>query len=137
MAATAHDAVAEIPTHKHHLAPAAALSDATLAGQPLDWYLRKLEAHRARYTGLGKAEWWWLFEDTLADVAAALSTHHMVWLDGFLLDAQARDLRGDVVRVRVPSPSFLVFLCMFSNDCFVSSLCSSWCFVHCRSAMLG
>ncbi len=106
MAASTHDDAVEIQPQRHQIAPAAALSDATSAEQPLQWYLRKLEAHRARYTSLGKAEWWWLFEDTLADVAAALNTHHMVWLDGFLLDAQARDLRSDVVQVRFHLPCF-------------------------------
>ncbi len=80
--------------------PKEALAAVRGAVKPLDWYLRKLDEHRARYTAVGKAEWWWLFEDTLADVAAALSNHSMVWLDGFLLEPQARELREDVLRVR-------------------------------------
>ena len=66
----------------------------------LQSFIDKLAAHRERYTALGKREWWWIFEDTLGDVAACLSAHAMVWLDGFILPTQAADLQAEVRAAR-------------------------------------
>ena len=66
----------------------------------LEWYLATLAAHRERYTALDKAEWWWIFDEVLADVAACLQAHSMVWLDGFLLPSQADGLRAEVAHAK-------------------------------------
>lgn len=66
----------------------------------MTWHLRQLAGHRTRYSALGKAEWWWIFDDTLADVAACLQQHSMVWLDGFVLPSQAAAVRSEVARAK-------------------------------------
>jgi hypothetical protein len=70
------------------------------APKSVDAFIARLHAHRARYGGLGKPGWWWLFEDTLDDVAQCLREHHMVWLDDFLLPHQAVELREEVTRAK-------------------------------------
>jgi hypothetical protein len=60
-------------------------------------YQACLAAHRARYASFGKQEFWWLFDDVLADIGKCLLTHSHVVVDDFVLPTQTADLRGEVM----------------------------------------
>ena len=51
---------------------------------------RRLQALKAKYSMLGKEEWWWIFDDTLARVGELLRRDHFCILDGFLPMDQVR-----------------------------------------------
>ena len=43
-----------------------------------------------KYASLGKAEWWWIFDDSLAAIARVLKRDAFVVLDHFILPDQVR-----------------------------------------------
>ena len=63
----------------------------------------KLFFLRTKYSLLGKAEWWWLMDDSLAEINARLESEHFVVIDGFLTGAHTRSLRAELVDQRVRS----------------------------------
>ena len=56
----------------------------------------KLFFLRTKYSLLGKAEWWWLMDDSLAEINARLESEHFVVIDGFLTGAHTRSLRDEI-----------------------------------------
>lgn len=56
----------------------------------------RLQALRRKFSLLGKAEWWWVMDETQAQIALQLRRDHFVVLDGFLEDSAGRKLREDV-----------------------------------------
>ncbi|GBG31851.1 Egl nine-like 1 [Hondaea fermentalgiana] len=53
---------------------------------------------RTKYMMLGKAEWWWLFDDALAQIAQRLQRENFVILDGFLDQSMSVELHEELVR---------------------------------------
>ena len=51
---------------------------------------------RTKYTLLGKAEWWWLMDESLAEISRRLETEHFVVIDGFLSRDAVSDLRDEI-----------------------------------------
>ena len=62
------------------------------AGVDLLFYLR------TKYTLLGKAEWWWLMDESLAEINRRLATENFVVIDNFLPREDTRALRSEVKR---------------------------------------
>ena len=56
----------------------------------------KLFFLRTKYSLLDKAEWWWLMDDSLAEINSRLETEHFVVIDGFLTGAHTRSLRDEI-----------------------------------------
>lgn len=51
---------------------------------------------RTKYTLLDKAEWWWLMDESLAEISRRLETEHFVVIDGFLSRDAVSDLRDEI-----------------------------------------
>ena len=59
----------------------------------------RIPMYRTMFSAMGKQEWWWIMDDTLAEVGTALRRNHFAVLDGFLggVDAKlATTVRGEV-----------------------------------------
>ena len=56
----------------------------------------KLFFLRTKYSLLDKAEWWWLMDDSLAEINSRLESEHFVVIDGFLTGAHTRSLRDEI-----------------------------------------
>lgn len=83
---TALAPVLPLPTHKVTIPPAADF-EASIAS---------LASKYAMYSALGKEEWWWIMDDTLADIAKCLKRHNHVYLDHFLPPSQVAAVRANV-----------------------------------------
>ena len=53
---------------------------------------------RTKYTLLGKAEWWWLMDESLAEIDRRLANENYVVVDNFLPRDATKDLRSEVKR---------------------------------------
>jgi hypoxia-inducible factor (prolyl hydroxylase) len=53
---------------------------------------------RTKYTLLGKAEWWWLMDESLAEIDKRLASENYVVIDNFLPREAAKTLRAEVQR---------------------------------------
>ena len=59
----------------------------------------RISMYRTMFSAMGKQEWWWIMDDTLAEVGTALRRNHFAVLDGFLGGADAKlatAMRGEV-----------------------------------------
>ena len=64
--------------------------------EPKPVFKRELALLRMQYTLLGKAEWWWIMDDTIAAISKRLQKDNYVVVDGFLGDDHCRQLRDEV-----------------------------------------
>jgi hypothetical protein len=53
---------------------------------------------RTKYALLGKAEWWWLMDESLAEIDRRLATENYVVIDNFLPREATKTLRSEVQR---------------------------------------
>ena len=51
---------------------------------------------RQHYTMIGKADWWWIFDDTLKEVARQLLTQDFAVLDGFVPSDLNANIKGEL-----------------------------------------
>jgi hypothetical protein len=56
-----------------------------------------LQALRVKYASVNKAEWWWIFDDTLLAIAGQLERENYVVLDDFLLPDACSSLANEVI----------------------------------------
>jgi len=59
---------------------------------------RHISNLKSKYAELGKAEWYWLFDDTLAEISTILMEDNYVVLDNFLGNEQANKLHLELKR---------------------------------------
>ena len=62
-------------------------------------YQDSIPMYRTMFSAMGKQEWWWVMDDTLAEVGATLRRNHFAVLDGFLGGVAAQlavAVRGEV-----------------------------------------
>lgn len=57
-----------------------------------------LSCFREKYALLGKAEWWWIFDDSLQAIGDCLKRDNFVVLDGFMGREKAVGLYGELLR---------------------------------------
>lgn len=78
--------------------PVAVVQVPTLSlGQADALFMRRCERLRLQYAVLGKGEWWWIMDDSLALVSSHLKDHGYCVIDGFLSDVEATQLRCEVM----------------------------------------
>ena len=53
---------------------------------------------RTKYSLLGKSEWWWLMDESLAEIHRRLETENFVVVDGFVPPDATRELRDEIRR---------------------------------------
>ena len=53
---------------------------------------------RTKYSLLGKSEWWWLMDESLAEIHRRLETENFVVVDGFVPPDTTRELRDEIRR---------------------------------------
>ena len=51
---------------------------------------------RTKYSLLGKSEWWWLMDESLAEIHRRLETENFVVVDGFIPRDATRELRDEI-----------------------------------------
>ena len=51
---------------------------------------------RTKYTLYDKAEWWWLMDDSMAEIDRRLAEDNYVVIDGFLPREQVQEMREEV-----------------------------------------
>ena len=51
---------------------------------------------RTKYSLLGKAEWWWLMDESLGEIHRRLETENFVVIDGFVPRDTTRELRNEI-----------------------------------------
>ena len=52
---------------------------------------------RHRYAAVGKTEWWWIFDDTLKEIARQLLTQDFVVLDHFVVPELAARIKAELI----------------------------------------
>lgn len=69
---------------------------ARLNDRPDAQFALKCQLLQQYYAALGKAEWWWIMDDAQAVIGTQLCEQGYCVLDGFLSEAQAREVREEV-----------------------------------------